>query len=141
MSRLCRVFAIVCVVGTLLTVAVGCSSGGGTLEGPGWKLTGWSVSSLDPAEFTITATFADGQISGNSAVNTYGGSYKTGPGDAFKVGEIASTLMASEEPAMRAESAYMTLLQDARSFSLTDGELTLYDEGGNESLIFAATGE
>ncbi|KAF0209495.1 MAG: META domain-containing protein [Actinomycetota bacterium] len=141
MKRLCRVLVTVCVAGTLLVVSGGCSSGGAKLEGTRWMLTGWSVSSLDPAEFTITAAFADGQVSGSSGVNTYGGSYKAGPGDAVKVGEVASTLMAGEEPAMRAESVYMTLLQDARSFSLADGVLTFYDEGGNESLIFAATGE
>jgi heat shock protein HslJ len=46
--------------------------------------------------------------------------------------------MAGPEPAMRAEGAYMTLLGQARSYELTEGRLTLFDEGGNESLIFEA---
>jgi len=116
----------------------GCGVAGtsGTLQGTSWRLTGWSLSSLDPGAFTITAKFADGKISGTSAVNSYGGSYTTGPGDAFSVSETMSTLMAGEEPAMRAESAYMTLLGQAKSYRVEGGTLTLYDAAGNESLIF-----
>jgi heat shock protein HslJ len=71
-------------------------------------------------------------------VNRYGGPYKAGPGNAFSVGELESTLMAGPEEAMRAERAYLTLLGQARSYRVADGILTLYDEGGNESLIFEA---
>ena len=119
----------------------GCAGIGsaGKLEDTSWRLTGWSLSSLDPNAFTITARFADGTVSGTSAVNSYGGSYNVGPGGAFSVGEMASTLMAGEEPAMRAEGAYMTLLGQARTYSVKQGTLTLYDAGGNESLIFKAT--
>jgi heat shock protein HslJ len=136
MIRLRRVLATTLLAVALLIAVPGCSSGGGGLEGTSWKLTGWSLSSLSPADFTITAAFVDGQISGRSAVNSYGGPFQAGPGDAFKVGETASTMMAGEEPAMRAESAFMTLLQEARSFKVADGVLTLYDANGNESLIF-----
>ena len=121
-----------------LVVAAGCASEGGSLEGTSWRLSEWTLSSLNPADFTITVRFADGQISGNSGVNSYGGSYETGPGDAFAVGEIASTTMAGPDLAMRAESAYITLLGEARSFKVAGGRLTLYDEGGNESLLFDA---
>lgn len=113
-------------------------SPGGSLDGTQWSLSEWTVSSLDPARLTITAQFADGQISGNSGVNSYSGPYTAGPGDAFSVGPLASTMMAGPEPAMRAETAYTTLLGQAKSYSVSDGMLTLYDQGGNESLIFAA---
>ena len=122
-----------------LLAAAGCGGSGSepaTLDGTDWTLTGWSLSSLDPNDFTITAAFADGKISGNSAVNTYGGPYTEGPGDAFSVGELASTMMAGPEPDMRAETAYLTLLAQARSYKLAGGGLTLFDENGNESLIF-----
>jgi heat shock protein HslJ len=124
-----------------LVALTGCASEGSPLEGTSWRLSGWSVSSLDPADLTITARFADGQISGNSGVNSYGGPYEAGPGDTLSVGEIASTTMAGPEPAMRAETAYMTLLGQARSFKVADGRLTLYDEGGNESLLFNPVSE
>ena len=133
-----------------LAALAGCSNGGtssddaspaaspaASLDGTEWLLTGWSVSSLDPADFAITASFAEGQISGNSGVNSYSGPYTTGPEDAFSAGPLASTMMAGPEPAMRAETAYTTLLDQAGSYSVTDGKLTLYDQGGNGSLIFA----
>jgi heat shock protein HslJ len=107
------------------------------LDGTRWKLAEWTISSIDPAAVTITAQFADGRLSGNSGVNSYGGPYVVGPGDAFSVGPLAGTLMAGPEPAMRAESAYLTLLGQAASFRIANRKLTLYDKGGNESLIFA----
>jgi hypothetical protein len=39
---------------------------------------------------------------------------------------------------MRAETAYTTLLNQAKSFKMAAGNLTLYDVSGNESLIFEA---
>ena len=124
-----------------LLAAAGCGGSGGepvTLDGTAWGLSGWTLSSLDPNDFTITAAFADGKISGKSAVNTYGGPYTEGPGDAFSVGELVSTMMAGPEPDMRAEQAYLTLLAQAKSYMLKGGGLTLFDENGNESLIFEA---
>ena len=134
-----RVVALSLVAIAALTMA-GCAVAGGSasLDGTSWRLTGWTLSSLDPNAFTITATFADGKISGTSAVNSYGGSYSAPPGGAFSVSEVVSTLMAGEEPAMRAEGAYMTLLSQAKTYGLKDGTLTLYDANGNESLIFKA---
>ena len=52
------------------------------------------------------------------------------------MGPLAATRMAGPEPAMRAESAYLTLLGEARSYRLTDSQLVLFDSKGNESLIF-----
>ncbi len=49
--------------------------------------------------------------------------------------------MAGPEPAMRAESAYMKLLTQARSYKLAAGTLTLYDQSGNATLVFAAAGQ
>jgi heat shock protein HslJ len=46
--------------------------------------------------------------------------------------------MAGPEPAMRAEQAFTGLLSAARSYKLAGGRLTLYDQGGNESLILQA---
>lgn len=128
-----------------LAALVGCSRDGGSpdggvLDGTRWRLTEWTLSSLDPADFTITARFADGQISGNSGVNSYSGTYQAGSGDAFSLGQIAVTEMGGPEPAMRAEAAYLTLLSQAKSFKLTGGRLTLYDQGRNESLLFEAAG-
>jgi heat shock protein HslJ len=47
-------------------------------------------------------------------------------------------MMAGPEPGMRAEQAYLTLLSQAKSYALKGGGLTLFDENGNESMIFTA---
>ena len=126
-------------IGLSCFAVAACSGGGSGVDGTTWKLSGWTLSSLNPADFTITATFAGGKISGHSGVNSYSGSYTTGSNDAFSVGEIAATQMAGPEPAMRAERAYLTLLRQARSYSRAGRTLTLFDANGNESLIFART--
>ena len=126
-------------VGLSCLALAACSSGSGALDGTTWNLSGWTLSSLNPADFTITAKFADGKISGRSAVNSYSGSYTAGSNGSFSVGQIASTEMGGPEPAMRAEGAYLTLLQQARSYSRAGRTLTLFDANGNESLIFELT--
>ncbi len=142
MIRRSKPLAAVFLIAVALIALPGCTSSGspdgGALDGTQWRLTEWTLSSLNPADFTITARFADGQVAGNSAVNSYSGPYQVGAGDAFSVGQIASTEMAGPEPAMRAETAYLTLLGQARSFSVADSRLTLFDQGGNESLRFDA---
>lgn len=122
----------------LLAVTLTSCSGPDSLDGTSWRLVAWSVESVDPGEFTITAEFSDGRIGGTSAVNSYGGEYGAGPRNAFEVGEIAQTLMAGPEPAMRAESAYHELLRSASSYRLDGTRLTLYDANGTESLVFEA---
>ena len=124
----------------IAAVAAGCDGESSpSLEGTSWKLTGWSVSSQDPNDFTITAEFKDGRIGGTSAVNTYGGPYSTGDDGSFSVRELASTMMAGPEADMQAETTYMTLLAAAKEFQLEGETLTLLDGDGGESLIFTAT--
>lgn len=123
----------------LLICLVAClPSAGRSLDGTCWKLVSWSVSSIDPADVEINATFADSQLSGNSGVNTYHGVFTLGPSGGFAAGPLVSTRMARPEPAMRAETAYLTLLGQAASYKLAAGRLALFDKGGNESLVFEA---
>jgi heat shock protein HslJ len=129
------------IIGVALAVAItalgGCSS---TVAGDGsWKLVGWSLSSLEPSPYAITMVLADGKISGHGGVNTYGGSYRQGSDGSFSTSEIAQTLMAGAPDAMRAESAYMTLLGAAKWYKLEGDTLTLYDANHNEELIFSRT--
>jgi heat shock protein HslJ len=134
-----RLTAATMILAALLLAVAGCGALGTrrpALEGSQWRLSEWTLSSLTPADFTITARFADGRVSGNSGVNSYSGPYQVGLGDAFSVGQIAGTGMAGPEAAMRAETAYLTLLGQAKSYKLANGTLTLYDAYGNESLIF-----
>ena len=117
--------------------SVGNDAVSSSLEGTQWKLTAWSASSLNPADFTITAAFANGQISGRSAVNLYSGSYSAANGS-FSVGMLNMTLMAGEEPAMRAESLYHGLLAQARRYRMASGQLVLSNAANQDLLIFSA---
>jgi len=140
MARWFNSLAAVPVIVLALIAVGGCGPGRDELGGTQWRLAAWTLSSLSPGEFDITAEFANGQVGGHGGVNSYGGPYTLGPGNAFAVGSIASTEMAGPEPAMRAEGAYLTLLGQARSYQVDAGRLTLFDAGGNESLIFEAAG-
>lgn len=128
-------------LGLCILALAGCRQAGGPLDGTSWRLAGWTVSSLHPLDFTITAGFDGGRISGSAGVNSYGGPYTAGPSAAFAAGPLAVTAMAGPEPAMRAEKVYLTLLGQARSYKVTSGRLTLYDPGGNESLYLEAAGK
>jgi heat shock protein HslJ len=140
--------AALLVVALAAAIVAGCGSssggsGGGStsaasLAGTSWKLTGWSASSLDPIDFTITAEFKDGRIGGKSAVNQYGGPYTAGDDGSFSVGQLVSTMMAGPEPDMRAEQIYLKLLAEAKQFKVDGQTLTLSDANGNQSLIYTA---
>lgn len=108
------------------------------LEGTSWTLEGWSLSSLDPRDFEMTATFDRSHMSGKAAVNGYSAIYVTGRNGSFSVGGIMSTLIGGSEQAMAAEAAYFELLRHARAYRLSNGGLILYDGNGNESLLFSA---
>lgn len=109
-----------------------------TLDDTRWKLAGWSISSQHAADAGITAAFNNGNVTGHSGVNTYGGAYTATSAGAFSVMSLQITEMAGPEPLMRAERSYMTLLEQAASYKARADTLTLYDKGGNESLIFEA---
>jgi heat shock protein HslJ len=143
--------AFVRAAGLLVLLALGCAGLPGCskdahagLDGTGWTLVGWSVSSLYPGDFEITAAFSDGRITGKAAVNTYGGAYAAGTlkdgAGRFSTGRLVRTLMAGPDPAMRAEDLFFQLLAQARFYSLTGGKLTLSDVNDNQLLIFDRAG-
>jgi heat shock protein HslJ len=141
--RLHRSHAPVLLVVALATapaVLLGVGACGGSdsaaLDGSSWRLRAWSERALDPAGFTITADFEDGRMGGIAAVNNYGGPYKTGPGDAFSVGPLSSTMMGASGDAGRAEEIYFDLLDSVETYSREGDTLTLYDAEGRESLVF-----
>jgi len=129
-----KTLALALLIAASLVTLAGCSGADHKLDGTRWRLDVWTLSSVSPREFPITAEFADGRVSGSSGVNTYSGPYTVGPGAAFSAGPISSTQIAGSEAAMRVETAYLTLLNQATSFKMTDAKLTLYDEFGSESM-------
>jgi heat shock protein HslJ len=144
MDRFSRAFAALALIVVLTLGLAGCTTTGDALLGTNWRLTGWGGTSIDPtsldsidiASGKITANFDEGRVSGNSGVNTYSGAYKVTPAGSFSAGPIAATEMAGPEPAMRAESAYLTLLGQAKSYEVVGSQLTLLGSNGDDRLVF-----
>lgn len=134
--RLLTAFAV-------LLAGIGClivflAVGGNALEDTSWRLMSWSDPATSPAEFTITASFAEGRISGTAAVNSYSGECAVG-GIKFSPGAIARTEMAGPPEAMEAESVYFELLEQAATYEVEGDRLSIKDESGVVLLEFART--
>lgn len=130
------------VIGLVLASLAGCSSMAAgpesTLAGTAWTLTAWSEAGVDPGNFTITASFADGRMAGKAAVNNYFAAYSEGPEDKFTVTQAGSTMMAGPPAAMQAEKIYLALLAQAKAYSRTGMELTLANDEGKLLLVFSS---
>lgn len=134
--RIVLIAAVIAAAGAGAAALAACG-GQAELDGTRWKLVAWSVSSAAPGDFSITADFADGRISGSSAVNHYGGSYKADGNGHFSVGSLVSTEMAGPPAAMHAEAVFIELLQQARKYRLAGGSLSLMNDSGAELLVFS----
>lgn len=131
------------VAGLVLFIGIGCllaflAMGGDALDGTSWRLMSWSEPGIDPADFTITASFAEGQISGTAAVNSYSGECAVG-GIKFSPGAIARTEMAGPPDAMEAESLYFELLGQAATYEIQGDRLSIRGASGDTLLEFART--
>jgi heat shock protein HslJ len=121
------------ILSTLLLSACG-SMGKNPLNGTSWRLTSLGNMGLVPGAH-ITLAFKDGQVSGNSGCNSYGGEYQV-KGDQIKFKQMVSTLMACADPAMmEQESLFLQFMGDAQGFELTDRQLQIFRSDG-EALIF-----
>ena len=95
---------------------------------------------VPPQATELTATFADGKISGSGGCNRFMGSFET-QGDRLSVGQLASTFKACEEPIMQQESRYLKALQGAQRYEIDNqGQLTIYyqTEQGSGVLRFTS---
>ena len=89
-----------------------------------------------PASVTPTAEFTADTMSGRSGCNTFSAGY-TLDGDNFTLTEVASTMMACEEPMASVETAYLAALAVLdKAALLDDGNLQLWDSGGKTTLIY-----
>jgi heat shock protein HslJ len=89
---------------------------------------------------TITLDFSDdGRITGSAGCNRYFASYEM-KGTAISIGQAGSTEMYCITPGiMDQESAYLTLLGQAKTFTVKGDQLTLTDAGGTAILTFTKT--
>ena len=86
---------------------------------------------------TLTATFADGRISGSAGCNDYSGGYEVDD-TKISIGPLASTLRACADPAVgEQEPQFLAALELARTFSVAGGNLTLLRDDGGIAVTFA----
>jgi heat shock protein HslJ len=85
------------------------------------------------ASAPITANFStDGKMAGNAGVNNYNTSYKTDGNNITLGAQIATTMMAGPDDAMKQEADYLTTLPTAQTFNITDkGDLVLFGPAKN----------
>lgn len=111
------------------------------LEGTTWSLK-FYVEEGDPVPVingsTITATFADGQISGSAGCNNYNGAAAVDDGT-IAIEQVASTRMACAEPegVEEQEAAFLALLEEAATIEVGGSSLILADAEGEPLMLFA----
>ena len=111
------------------------------LVGTNWTLASFhtadAVSSVI-ADTMITAVFgADGSVSGSAGCNSYFASY-TMTETSLSIGPAGSTKMACGTPGvMQQESTYLSLLGQAKTYTIKGDRLTLADAKGSTLLTFA----
>jgi heat shock protein HslJ len=123
------------------------SGSGGAASAPAPSLadTAWDLAQYAPAgksELTpvpdgvkATAEFTTDQISGSSGCNRFSGGY-TADGNTIDIGPLASTAMACVGQAMAVEADYLARLDEAATFSIGDGTMTLSDKAGQVVLSY-----
>jgi heat shock protein HslJ len=112
----------------IVAIIINSSDDDGVLDGE------WTVQAviLDGEETpviagtSVTATFDAGALSGSAGCNNFNGSYKT-DGTSLTIGPLASTSMFCADPTgtMDQETAYLALLTEAQSFSVSGDDLEI----------------
>ena len=127
--KIWQIFAVL----TLVAVSVSACSGLSSqpdLGGTSWVLTELQGKPVASPPFP-TLIFKGGQVSGNASCNSFGGSYQRGLGEALKFGPLMSTLMAClDSSAMEQEGKYLGVLGQVAKYRVDNGQLYLYDQGG-----------
>lgn len=114
------------------------AQGAGSPVGQTWTLVTLSGEEV-PAGVTTTLTLdAEGNASGNAGCNQYGGGYELS-GSSISFGEVGSTKMMCEEPAMGVETAYLAALATVDAWAMEGDTLTL-SAAGEPILVFTDQG-
>ena len=86
------------------------------------------VSPVEGSE--ITLDFEEGHVVGNTGCNSYFGLYSLAEGNAISVAQIGQTEMFCEAT-MDQESAFLTALAEAESYTLNEDELIIHTAAGD----------
>lgn len=122
----------------LLLVCTACPNGSQKeISGQDWQLNNWTAGNL-PKEVSITATFADGRLSGKGVCNQYFAN-ATIQKDSLLITTVGATKMLCPKH-NDIEQQYFQYLQKASTFKiLKDGQLVI--EADDVSLYFVPTKE
>jgi len=98
-----------------------------------WTATELGGAALPP-EVTVTLSFADGRIAGNSGCNRFTGSFAL-TGEGLSIGPVAATKMACPPPMMETEQAVFAAFSAITAFDIApDGTLLLAAPDGTALL-------
>jgi heat shock protein HslJ len=116
------------------------SGAGNRLADTEWTLTSFGVgNAVSPVVegTTVTLKFgSDGRAGGSSGCNTYGSDYRVS-GNTVSFGAIFSTKRAClDRRANQQEQRFFRALESARTFRLSGNRLTIFHDGGQNSLNF-----
>ena len=123
-----KIITLITLVSILLSACANADSL--SLNGTSWQLV--AIGKQQPISgSTITLTFEDGRVNGNSGCNSFGGEYQL-KGDTVQFGMLMSTMMACADSAMmNQESTFMQFLGDAQRLEIVDGKLQIYRSDGD----------
>jgi heat shock protein HslJ len=125
-----------------LSITAGCSVTGAAsvpLEQTTWQLEQLGTQpALKVRRVTLIFQADDSTVGGEAGCNSYGGVYGLN-GDQLTISDLASTLMACEEPEiMEQEQKFLTSLGQAAGYKLEGNRLTILDANGTSLLSFVA---
>ena len=108
------------------------------LEDAMWGLASYSGGVVLQDSF-ITAEFDAGEVTGSAGCNNYFGPYETS-GSEITIGDLGSTRMACQDPpgVMEQETAYLTSMPNASTYSIGESGLQMFDSSGAEILQYLA---
>jgi heat shock protein HslJ len=108
------------------------------LMGTGWVLDRLNFDQPALPDSTITAEFANGEVTGSAGCNTYNSTLSSDGGQTMTVGPVITTQMACPEPILDQELAYLTALQNATGWSYFPGQLAIdyQNEDGSQGTLF-----
>ena len=107
------------------------------LAGVEWKVTSFNngrhavVGVL--GESSVTMSFEDGKVAGSAGCNRFHGTYST-EGNTLKLGPLATTRRACEEPLMTQEREFLAALASAISWSIDGNVLDMHRADGERAI-------
>jgi heat shock protein HslJ len=135
------------VLAVLVTMAALLSGCGGAVNAPNaatmlegsWKLATLNGAAAD-ATVPSTLTMNGGKANGNAGVNQFNGSYDAPSDGVLTFGELATTMMAGPDNAMKQEQDFLKALADTKKFTTEDGALVLMDGDDAKLAVLKAAG-